>query len=66
VAVASSGEYGTPAGLQFGFPVVADGQGGWSVAEGFEHDDFARGRIATTTEELLAERAEVENLGLLG
>ena len=66
VAVASSGQYGTPEGLQFGFPVIADGEGGWTVAEGVERDDFAMARIKTTTDELLAERAEVEALGLLG
>jgi malate dehydrogenase len=66
VAVASSGQYGTPEGLQFGFPVVADGKGGWSVAEGFEHDDFAQERISATTDELLAERSDVQGLGLIG
>ena len=66
VAVASGGQYGAPEGLQFGFPVRADGQGGWSVVEGVEHDDFAAERIRITTEELLAERADVEALGLLG
>ncbi len=66
VAVASSGEYGIPEGLQFGFPVRADGAGGWTVAEGLEHDAFATERIRATTEELVAERAEVEAMGLLG
>ncbi len=66
VAVTSTGQYGTPEGLQFGFPVRADGKGGWSVIEGIEHDAFATERIRLTTEELLAERAEVEALGLLG
>jgi malate dehydrogenase len=66
VAVASSGQYGAPEGLQFGFPVLADGQGGWSVAEGFAHDEFAQERIALTTEELLAERHDVQELGLIG
>jgi malate dehydrogenase len=66
VAVAGSGQYGTPEGLQFGFPVVADGSGGWAVAEGLEHDAFAADRIRKTTDELLAERADVEALGLLG
>src|SRR5580700_6806562 len=66
VAVASSGQYGTPEGLQFGLPIIADGRGGWSVAEGFEHDDFARSRITVTTEELEGERAEVQGLGLIG
>jgi malate dehydrogenase len=65
VAVCSSGQYGTPEGLQFGFPVRADGQGDWSVVEGLEHDAFATERIKITTEELESERHEVEQLGLL-
>ena len=65
VAVASSGEYGAPEGLQFGFPIVADGKGNWSVAENFAHDDFARQRIAVTTDELLSERNDVRELGLI-
>ena len=58
------GSYGTPEGLQFGFPVRSDGST-WQVVEGLEHDDFAAGRIATTTQELLDERDEVKALGLL-
>ncbi|MDA8309298.1 MAG: malate dehydrogenase [Actinomycetota bacterium] len=65
VAVTSSGEYGTPEGLQFGLPVRSDGRGGWSVVEGFDHDDFAKERIRITAEELLSERAEVQAMGLL-
>jgi malate dehydrogenase len=65
VAVASSGQYGAPEGLQFGFPVVADGEGNWAVAEGFVHDEFAKERIAVTTEELLGERSDVQGLGLI-
>ena len=65
MAVASDGQYGTPEGLQFGLPVRADGQGGWSVVEGLEHDEFAQDRIRITTEELEAERADVQGLGLL-
>jgi malate dehydrogenase len=64
--VASTGQYGTPEGLQFGFPVAADGKGGWSVVEGFTHDDFAAGRIKVTTDELEAERNDVKELGLVG
>ena len=66
VAVASEGQYGAPEGLQFGFPVASDGKGGWSVVEGFAHDDFATERIGVTTEELLAERDDVRELGLIG
>jgi malate dehydrogenase len=62
LAVASTGEYGVPEGLQFGFPVRADGEGGWSVFEGIEHSGFAAERIRLTTEELLEERRDVEEL----
>jgi malate dehydrogenase len=62
LAVVSNGEYGVPQGLQFGFPVRTNGQGGWTVVEGLSHDEFATERIRITTEELLAERADVESL----
>lgn len=62
LAVVSNGEYGVPQGLQFGFPVTTNGQGGWRVVEGLTHDEFAAERIRVTTEELLAERADVESL----
>jgi malate dehydrogenase len=65
VAIASQGQYGAPEGLQFGFPVSSDGRGGWSVVDGFEHDDFANERITLTTDELLAERNDVKELGLI-
>jgi malate dehydrogenase len=66
VAVPSTGQYGAPEGLQFGFPVTSDGKGGWSVVEGLAHDDFAKDRINVTTDELLAERNDVKELGLIG
>ncbi len=65
VAVTSRGEYGVPEGLTFGFPVEADGAGGWNVKEGFVHDEFAKARIAITTDELISERDEVRSLGLI-
>jgi malate dehydrogenase len=61
LAVVSHGEYGTPEGLVFGFPVRADGHT-WRVVEGIAHSDFARHRIAVTTEELESERAAVRDL----
>jgi len=61
LAVISKGEYGTPAGLQFGFPVATDGMA-WKVVEGLEHDDDAKNRIKTTTEELIQERDLVKEL----
>ncbi len=65
LAVASNGEYGTPEGLQFGFPIAADGKGGWKVVEGFELNDFAKAKIQITTDELVSERDEVRSLGLI-
>ena len=57
----SSGEYGVPEGLQFGYPVRSDGAS-TSVVEGIEHDDFAQAKIAATTAELVDERDEVREL----
>ena len=65
VAVTSHGEYGVPEGLTFGFPIVSNGNGSWKVKESFESDEFAKGRIKITTDELLSERDEVKTLGLI-
>jgi malate dehydrogenase len=61
LAVASRGEYGVPEGLQFGYPVRSDGTS-WEVVGGLEHSEFAKARIAATTQELLEERADVAEL----
>jgi len=61
LAVVSHGEYGTPEGLQFGFPVKTDGKS-WEVVEGIQHDDDAKNRIKKTTEELVQERELVKGL----
>ena len=61
LAVVSRGEYGVPEGLQFGFPVRSDGQK-CEVIPGFALDDFAQAKIKLTTDELLAERADVKGL----
>jgi malate dehydrogenase len=62
LAVISKGEYGVPEGLQFGFPVRSDGNGGWTIVEGLVHGEFATDRIRVTTEELEAERSDVASL----
>lgn len=61
LAVVSKGEYGVPEGLQFGFPIRSTGDS-WSVVEGLTHDDFAKAKIAATTEELSSERSEIKSL----
>jgi malate dehydrogenase len=66
VAVSSDGEtYDVPAGLTFGFPVQADGNGSWKVKSGFTLDEFAKEKIKITTEELLGERDDVAKLSLI-
>ena len=62
LAVVSHGEYGTPEGLQFGFPVATTAGTSWNVVEGLEHDEDAKKRIKTTTEELLQEKELVKAL----
>ena len=61
LAVVSHGEYGIPDWLQFGFPVRSDGMN-WEVVSGLEHDEDAKLRIKTTTDELLQERDLVKEL----
>jgi malate dehydrogenase len=61
LAVVSHGEYGIPEWLQFGFPVRSDGMN-WEVVSGLEHDEDAKKRIKTTTDELVQERELVKEL----
>jgi malate dehydrogenase len=61
LAVVSHGEYGSPDGLVFGFPIRSDGKT-WRVVDGLHHSDFALDRIRVTTEELESERAAVRAL----
>jgi malate dehydrogenase len=61
LAVASRGEYGIPEGLQFGYPVRSDGTV-CTVVEGIEHDEWAREKVRVTTDELVEERGEVQEL----
>jgi len=59
-APATSG-YGVPEGLVFGYPLRATAEG-VEIVQGIEHDDFARSKIEATTQELLEERAAVDEL----
>jgi malate dehydrogenase len=61
LAVVSHGEYAVPDGLVFSYPVRSSGDR-WSVVDGIEHDEWARQKIAATTQELVEERDEVREL----
>ncbi len=65
MAVPSDGSYGIPQGLVYSFPcTVSDGV--ISIVPGLDVDELSRGRMDVTRDELLEERAQVAELGLLG
>jgi malate dehydrogenase len=61
LAVVSQGEYSTPEGLVYGFPVRTEA-GRARIVEGLSHSEFAQGLIEATTQELLSEREAVKAL----
>jgi len=62
VAVCSNGEYGIDEGLIASMPIRTDSTGSWSVVEGVEIDQFSRGRIDASVQELREEREAVSDL----
>src|SRR3954451_12163042 len=64
MAVASDGSYGVEEGLISSFPVRLAG-GGYEVVQGLEIEDFARGKIENTVNELKEERDTVKKLDLI-
>ncbi len=64
MSVPSRGEYGVEEGLMSSFPVRC-GDGGYEIVEGLEVDDFARGKIDATVNELSEERDAVRKLELV-
>jgi len=61
VCVCSDGSYGIDKGLIAGFPIISDGKN-WSIAEGHEHNDFAKGKIEASVQELREEKEAVADL----
>ncbi|MHC4917496.1 MAG: malate dehydrogenase [Planctomycetota bacterium] len=61
MAVPSTGDYGSPEGVIFSYPVTVSG-GKISVVQGLDLDEFDRARIEATGAELLEERAAVAEL----
>jgi len=64
MGVASDGSYGVPEGLISGFPCTCEG-GQWKIVEGIELDEFSRGKIDASVEELTGERDTVSEQGLI-
>ncbi len=64
MAVASDGSYGVPEGLIYSYPVTTS-NGDWKIVQGLEINDFSRGRMDATADELVEERDAVKELGLI-
>jgi len=64
MAVVSDGSYGVDEGLVSSFPVTCSA-GEWSIVEGVELNDFSKGKIAITVDELRGERDSVKELQLV-
>ena len=61
MGIPSDGSYGIPEGVMFGFPVTCT-NGEYTIVQGLEIDEFSRGRINVTLNELEEERAGVAHL----
>lgn len=61
-AVCSDGSYGIEEGLIFSFPLVSDGNGGYSIVDGLSFSDFAKEKVAATEAELKEEKSVVADL----
>ena len=61
-AVISKGEYGVPTGLVFSYPCKSDGKGNLTVVEGVKLDAFGQQKFQATLQELLEEKAAVQEL----
>jgi len=64
MAIPSDGSYGVEEGLISGFPVTCS-EGSIEIVQGLDINDFSRGRIDATVNELGEEREAVRELGLI-
>ena len=56
IVVCSEGQYGFAKGVWAGMPVRTTSPGTYEIIDTYEHDDFAKGALARTNEELVTER----------
>jgi malate dehydrogenase len=64
MAIPSDGSYGVEEGVISSFPVTTS-NGSYEIVQGLEVNDFSRGRIDSTVNELKDERESVRQLGLI-
>ena len=63
-SIMSDGSYGVPEGVISSFPCTSEG-GEWKIVQGLEIDEFSRGRIDASVDELLGEKKTVSEMGLV-
>ena len=61
MAIPADGSYGAREGVVYSFPVTVSG-GDYQIVQGLDIDEFSRGRMQATLDELFEERAGVEEL----
>ncbi len=61
MGVYSDGSYGITEGLIYSFPCVCK-DGDWSIVQGLDINDFSRGKMTATEQELTEERDAVQHL----
>ncbi|HSP57320.1 MAG TPA: malate dehydrogenase [Halomonas sp.] len=61
MGIPSDGSYGIEPGIIYSYPVVCK-NGHYEIVQGLEVDEFSRGRMKATEDELREERAAVEHL----
>ncbi|SFU65314.1 malate dehydrogenase [Halomonas korlensis] len=61
MGIPSEGSYGIEPGIIYSYPVICK-NGHYEIVQGLEVDDFSRGRMKATEDELREERAAVEHL----
>lgn len=62
VAVCSNGDYGIDEGLIASMPIRTNDGKSWEVVQGVEVDEFSRGKIDASVQELREERESVQDL----
>ncbi|MCP2251435.1 malate dehydrogenase [Prauserella aidingensis] len=64
MGIPSDGSYGVPEGIISSFPVTTK-NGKYEIVQGLEIDEFSRGKIDASVQELTEERDTVKQLGLI-
>ena len=64
MSIPSDGSYGVPGGIISSFPCLCE-NGEYSIVQGLDIDDYSRGKIDASAQELVDERDAVRDLGLI-